>query len=220
LCLAEPAYFHSGRPANPKQQSNILRQTDFICGFSPALVFMYNPKSQDTPMKLCPSRAYRCCIASTLLGLGLCLCSLFGEPSTAPQPSTQAAPLPPIEKHKFNLGAWENEIGYAQAVRVGNVLYVSGSVGGGAMPDAIKQAYDTIGRTLAAHRLGFQHVVKENIFTTDLDALKANKEARKIYYQGDFPASTWVQVSRLYNPQYVIEVEVVAVFPEEKALSQ
>jgi len=83
------------------------------------------------------------------------------------------------------------------------------------MPDAIKQAFDTIGRTLAAYRLGFQHVVKENISTTDLDALKANLAIRKTYYHGDYPAASWVQVSRLYNPEYVIEVEVQAVFPEE-----
>jgi 2-iminobutanoate/2-iminopropanoate deaminase len=162
----------------------------------------------------------RFCRHSIFLSFVLCLGSLFGESPTAPQPGTPAAVLGPIEKHKFNLGPWENEIGYAQAVRVGNVLYVSGSVGGGTMPDAIKQAYGALGRTLAAHRLGFQHVVKENVFTTDLDALKANKDVRRNYYQGDFPASTWVQVSRLYNPQYVIEVEVVAVFPDEKAAAQ
>ena len=171
-------------------------------------------------MKLTASRFYSRSIASTLLCFGLCLGSLFGESPATPQPSTPATTLGPIEKHKFNLGSWENEIGYAQAVRVGNVLYVSGSVGGGAMPDAIKQAFDTIGRTLAAHRLGFQHVVKENIFTIDLDALKTNKDVRKTYYQGDFPASTWVQVARLYNPQYLIEVEVVAVFPDEKTASK
>lgn len=163
------------------------------------------------------SPSFRCdLVAVLLLSLGLSAGSLFAESPAASQSTTPAAAtLGPLEKHKFNLGPWESEIGYVQAVRLGNVLYVSGSVGGGAMPDAIKQAYDTIGRTLAAYQLGFQHVVKENIFTTDLDALKANKDVRKTYYQGDFPAGTWVQVSRLYNPEYVIEVEVQAVFPDE-----
>ncbi|MBK9989953.1 MAG: hypothetical protein IPP19_04230 [Verrucomicrobia bacterium] len=167
-------------------------------------------------MKLPSSRFCRRCIASTLVGFSLGLGSLFAEPPAASKPSNPVATtLGPIEKQKFSLGPWENEIGYVQAVRVGNVLYVSGSVGGGAMPDAIKQAFDTIGRTLAAYQLGFQHVVKENTYTTDLDALKANKDVRKTYYQGDFPAGTWVQVSRLYNPENIIEVEVQAVFPDE-----
>ncbi len=120
-----------------------------------------------------------------------------------------------LRKEKFNLGPWENDIGYAQAVRVGNTLYVSGSTGGGAMPEAIGAAFDTIKKTLAAHRLDFRHVVKETIYTTDLDALKAATDVRKAYYGTDFPAATWVQVSRLFQPTIVIEVEVIAVFPEE-----
>lgn len=122
----------------------------------------------------------------------------------------QAQALP---KEKFNLGPWEDDIGYAQAVRIGNTLYVSGSVGAGPMPHAIDGAYGTIKKTLAHYGLNFGHIVKENVFTTDLDALKTAKEIRKKFYGTDFPAATWVQVARLFQPEYVIEVEVVAVFP-------
>jgi enamine deaminase RidA (YjgF/YER057c/UK114 family) len=131
--------------------------------------------------------------------------------------SCGAGDLPALKKDKFNLGSWENDIGYAQAVRVGNTLYISGSVGGGDMPAAILQAYETIQRTLAAHQLNFGHVVKENVFTTDLDALKANKEVRRKFYGTDYPAATWVQVERLFEPGYIIEVEVIAVFPDAPA---
>jgi 2-iminobutanoate/2-iminopropanoate deaminase len=131
--------------------------------------------------------------------------------------SCGAADLPALKKEKVNLGPWEDQIGYAQAVRVGNTLYVSGSVGGGGMPAAIAQAYETIQRTLAAHRLNFGHVVKENVFTTDIEALKANAEVRRKFYGADFPAATWVQVHRLYDPADVIEVEVIAVFPDAPA---
>ena len=120
-----------------------------------------------------------------------------------------------LRKEKFNLGSWENDIGYAQAVRVGNTLYVSGSTGTGSMPEAIKGTFDVIKRTLAAYHLDFRHVVKENIYTTDIEALKAAKDVRKAYYGTDFPAATWIQISRLYEPTQVIEVEVIAVFPEE-----
>ena len=51
----------------------------------------------------------------------------------------------------------------------------------------------------------------------DIDALKAAKATRSAYYGTDFPAATWVQVSRLYEPDHVIEVEVIAVLPEEPA---
>ncbi len=118
-----------------------------------------------------------------------------------------------LKKEKFNLGPWENEIGYAQAVRVGNTLHISGSVGAGPMDQAIDQAFGTIRRTLAHYGLDFRHVVKETAYTTDIEALKAAKEVRKKYYGTDFPAGTWVQITRLFEPEFVLEVEVIAVFP-------
>jgi len=109
--------------------------------------------------------------------------------------------------------AVETEIGYCEAVRVGNTLYVSGSVGNGEMPLAIKRAYATLQKTLQARGLSFKNVVKETVFATDLDAFIQNKEVRKQFYGDNTPAATWVQVSRLYQPTYVVEVELTAVFP-------
>ncbi len=143
------------------------------------------------------------CFFSPLAVLLLCLVA----------PLSASAP----QKEKFNQGPWENEIGYAQAVRVGNLVYISGSTGSGPMPQAIGQAMGGIQRSLEHYKLGFANVVKENIYTTDIEALKAHKELRKAYYKGDFPAATWVQVVRLFNPEQVIEIEVVAVIPEKAA---
>ena len=109
--------------------------------------------------------------------------------------------------------AIEKAIGYCQAVRSGNTLYISGSVGKGEMPAAMRQAYDHIKRTLEANGLGFRNVVHENLYTTDLDAVIRNEDLRKSYYGSDLPAATWVQVQRLYSPALVVEVEVTAEFP-------
>jgi enamine deaminase RidA (YjgF/YER057c/UK114 family) len=67
----------------------------------------------------------------------------------------------------------ENAIGYSQAMRAGNTLYISGTVGAGEMKNAIKEAYDKLRRTLAAYGIGFGDVVKE---TTRL--LRTKKFAR------------------------------------------
>ena len=115
---------------------------------------------------------------------------------------------------EFHLGDWEQEIGYSQAVRVGNSLHTSGSAAGGAMPEAIGEAYGMVEKTLRAHGLTFKDVVKETVFTTDIEALKQHSALRKAYYGTTFPAATWVQIQRLYDPGHVIEVEVVAVFSE------
>jgi 2-iminobutanoate/2-iminopropanoate deaminase len=129
---------------------------------------------------------------------------------------TRFLPQSDVPKKPFHLNEKiEKEIGYAQAVRIGDTLYISGSVGAGEMPAAIRESYDELKKTLAPHGLDFRNVVKENVFTTDLDAFKASKEIQKEYYGMECPAGTWVQVQRLYLPKFVVEVELVAVFPKE-----
>lgn len=124
-----------------------------------------------------------------------------------------AAPAPALPTEKFKLGDWEDDIGYRSAVRVGDTLYISGIAGAGAMPDAIKGVYGELQTVLAHYGLTFAHVVKENLYTTDLEAVKAHQPLRRAYYGKEFPAATWVQVSRLYEAGHVLEVELIAVFP-------
>jgi 2-iminobutanoate/2-iminopropanoate deaminase len=135
----------------------------------------------------------------------LCLLSATALPA--------ADRAPALKTDKFKLGAWEDDIGYRAAVRVGDTLYVSGIAGGGAMPDAIKGVYGELRSVLAHYGLTFDHVVKENLYTTDLESVKANQPQRRAFYGREFPAATWVQVSRLYEPGHVLEVELIAVFP-------
>ena len=120
-------------------------------------------------------------------------------------------------KEKFHLNkAGEEEIGYTQAVKVGNTIYVSGSVGWGKMQDALKLAYDEIDKSLKSYNATFENIVKENLYTTALDSVIQYKDVRRAYYGTDFPAATWVEVKRLYNPDIVVEIEVIAVLPEKK----
>ncbi|MDQ5980684.1 MAG: 2-iminobutanoate/2-iminopropanoate deaminase [Verrucomicrobiota bacterium] len=119
------------------------------------------------------------------------------------------------EIKRFKQGDWEDDIGYRQVVRAGNCLYLSGWAESGAMPDAIRKTYDNLVQQLKAHGLTLKDVVKENIYTTDIEALKANLPVRRAYYGKDFPAATWVQVVRLYEPDQVIEVELIAVISEK-----
>ncbi|RXK52980.1 RidA family protein [Oleiharenicola lentus] len=124
------------------------------------------------------------------------------------------ASIPALPVEKLKLGDWEDDIGYRQAVRVGNTVFISGTVGTGPMPVAMREAYGVLETTLKHFGLTFAHVVKETIHTTDFEALKANLAVRRGFYGKDFPAATWVQVGRLYEPNHVIEIELVAVIPE------
>lgn len=109
--------------------------------------------------------------------------------------------------------AIEASIGFCEAVRSGDRLYVSGTVGQGEMPAAVRSAYESLQKTLEANGLTFANVVKENVYTTDLDAFKKTIELRKGFYGMNLPAATWVEVRRLYLPQFVVEIELTAEYP-------
>jgi 2-iminobutanoate/2-iminopropanoate deaminase len=114
----------------------------------------------------------------------------------------------------YNLDpAFEKEMGYCQAVRAGNTLYISGTAASGEMPVAIAKVYADLKATLAAHGLTFADVVKENVYATDLEAFIKHHQIRKAMYTGGYPAATWLQVPRLFTSALVVEVELVAVFP-------
>lgn len=118
------------------------------------------------------------------------------------------------ERKCYNLDpAFEHKMGYCQAVRVGNTLYISGTAASGDMPVAIRKVYADLKKTLAAHGLGFADVVKESVYATDLEAFIKHHEIRKAMYTGGYPVATWLQVPRLFTPELVVEVELVAVFP-------
>lgn len=123
-----------------------------------------------------------------------------------------------ITKKKFHWGGAESDTtaGYTQAIQSGNVLYISGTVGfGKTMPDQLRTLYQGIDRTLKHYGLDAANIVKENLYTIDIEATKAANNVRKLFYKGDYPAATWVQISRLYMSEALVEVEVVAHFPPQ-----
>ena len=110
--------------------------------------------------------------------------------------------------------AAEAEVGYCHALHVGHDLYISGTVGTGPMPDAVRSTYSRLRDILAANGLTYADVVKETVYAVDLDAFIKSKDIRKQFYGDTFPAATWVQVQRLYEPSFVVEVELQARYPE------
>jgi enamine deaminase RidA (YjgF/YER057c/UK114 family) len=130
---------------------------------------------------------------------------------------------PPRIKQVFHLNPYEKDFGYAQAVLIDKTLYVSGSVSvdaqgrlvaAGDMAGQMRAAYTNIRRTLAANNSGFDQVVKETIYTTDMDALLKAADLRFEYYDKErLPTTSWVQVQRLVDPGFLVEIEVIAELP-------
>jgi 2-iminobutanoate/2-iminopropanoate deaminase len=116
----------------------------------------------------------------------------------------------------------EKGIYFAQACKVGNTLYISGCVswddqgniiGSGDMRMQVKQVYTDIKETLEANGISFRNVIKETVFTTDIDALVKNNDIRTAFYtdaESAPPAATWIGCDRLIDPELLLEIECIA----------
>ncbi len=109
---------------------------------------------------------------------------------------------------------------YSQAIRAGNMLFIAGQtavdakgnpVGIGDPAAQAKQVFDNITALLEAAGATWDNVVKINSYVTDMRYSDAIREVRQRYLKEPFPASTSVQVVALARPQYLLEVEAVAV---------
>jgi enamine deaminase RidA (YjgF/YER057c/UK114 family) len=116
--------------------------------------------------------------------------------------------------------SWEPVVGYSRAVRVDGRIWVSGTtstgsdgaiVGKGDPYAQAKQAIANIERALAAAGAVLADVVRTRIFVTDIahwqDIGRAHGEA----FADIRPASTMVEVSRLIDPDLLVEIEADAV---------
>lgn len=122
-----------------------------------------------------------------------------------------------IKKEKWHWGnaiKQDTSAGYVQVVKIDNVLYISGAVARDVTPEGITRVYQALDRSLKSFGATFQNVVKENLYTTDMEAMKKYNDARKVFYNGDYPAATWMGVSRLFMADAKLEVELIAHLPK------
>jgi enamine deaminase RidA (YjgF/YER057c/UK114 family) len=91
----------------------------------------------------------------------------------------------------------------------------AGKVAQGFRAQAV-QVMENLKTALASVGAGFEHVVKINNYLTDIDANAPEfREVRAAYFTNKtaLPASTLVQVARLANPAFLLEVEAIAILP-------
>jgi 2-iminobutanoate/2-iminopropanoate deaminase len=108
--------------------------------------------------------------------------------------------------------------GFSQATKVGDTIYVAGTVGIGegmhipeSMAGQMELAYRNVADTLAHFGARMSDVVEQRVYVTNIDEASAALEVRKAAYGGkDLPASSMVEVSKLALPQLKFEVAVTA----------
>jgi enamine deaminase RidA (YjgF/YER057c/UK114 family) len=113
-------------------------------------------------------------------------------------------------------------VGYSHAVRLGDLLFVSGQVSKNEhdetvyVGDAERQTevvYENLKRVLEESGSGLDMIGKTTVFTTSLEHRPAINRVRERVFGpiGHYPASTFVVVSSLAVPEWLVEIEVIAV---------
>ena len=127
-----------------------------------------------------------------------------------------------MEKKIINTTAAPAPIGpYSQAVRAGNLLFVSGQVAFEPttgelvltdIPSETRQVMNNLKAVLAAAGADFSHIVKTTIFLSDMGLFTQVNEVYGNYFTSDFPARETVAVKAL--PRGVnVEISVTAWLP-------
>lgn len=110
---------------------------------------------------------------------------------------------------------------YSQVVKAGNTIYIAGQVaqdehgqvvGPGDFVAQANQVFENLAKALAAAGAGFGDLVKTTVYVTDPRYREALRDVRSRYLGSTPPpASTLVVVAGLALPEYLLEIEAVAV---------
>ena len=116
---------------------------------------------------------------------------------------------------------WEKRVGYSRAVRVGNLVFVSGTtatddegnVVGTTTFEQAKFIFEKIERSLKQVGAEMHHVVRTTMYVTDAKQWEGVGEAHNEFFADVRPVSTLVEVSALIGDGYLVEIAVDAVMP-------
>lgn len=120
----------------------------------------------------------------------------------------------------FSGARWESEVGYCRALRTGDRIFVTGTApvaegGGVAHPgDAYQQTrrcIEIMTEALASLGASLQDVTRTRMFVTDIERWEEFGRAHGEAFAAHPPTTTMVEVSRLIDPEMLIEIEADAV---------
>jgi enamine deaminase RidA (YjgF/YER057c/UK114 family) len=121
-------------------------------------------------------------------------------------------------RHASTGSPWEPVIGYSRAVRAGNAIFVTGTVGveadgsfGPTMKAQTKRALEIIVAAIEALGGRVDDVVRTRLYVTDIARWQEVGEAHGELFGTIRPATTLVQVARLIDDATLVEIEADAI---------
>ncbi len=123
-------------------------------------------------------------------------------------------------RQNFSSGSpWEDIIGYSRAVKIGNTIEISGTTAttndaGDQLTtlfDQTKAILEKLTKVLEETGAGLENVVRTRMFITDISQWEEAAKAHGLFFKDIKPVTTMVEVSKLIDPEMLIELEITAV---------
>ena len=114
---------------------------------------------------------------------------------------------------------WEESFGYSRAVQIGNTIEVSGTtasedgkvIGVGDVILQTEYIIKKIEHTLVEAGFSLKDVVRTRIFMTDISLWEEVAKVHSYLFEDIMPAFTLIEVSKLIDPDLLIEIEATAI---------
>ena len=125
-------------------------------------------------------------------------------------------------------GKLEDDYGYSRAVRIGNVVKVSGTcatdadgntVGAGDVTQQVARCFEIIGSALEGAGATLGDIVINRVYLTNIDDAAAAGSAHGAIFGEVKPACTMMAVAALVRPDFLVEIECEAVIPDDADLT-
>ena len=120
----------------------------------------------------------------------------------------------------FSGTPWEPKVCYSRAIKVGDIVFVSGTTGTdpsgkvlapGDMYAQSVQAIRNIEKALKRLGMGLENVVRTRMYVTQIDRWEEVAKAHAEFFGQVHPATSLIGVARLVDPEMLVEIEAEAV---------
>lgn len=126
-----------------------------------------------------------------------------------------------MERINYSSGAkWEDIVGYSRAVKIGNIIEVTGTVaidddgqlaGGYSAYEQTRFIISRIEKVLQKAGASLKDVVRTRMFVTDISRWEEYGKAHGEFFKEIKPCTSMIEVKGLIAPEYLIEIEATAI---------